>query len=71
MPRATITTHSRSRFSSPDELRDWMNAHALPARDDDTPVLAGQTGRRRRASREELLELVAEQRARHGLPPAE
>jgi hypothetical protein len=48
-----------------------MNAHARSARDDDTPVLAGQRGPRRRASREELLDLVNEQRARYGLPPAE
>jgi len=48
-----------------------MSAHAEPARDDDTPVLAGQTGPRRRASRTELLELVNEQRARYGLAPAE
>jgi hypothetical protein len=41
------------------------------AHDADTPVLAGQQGRRRRATREELLALVNEQRARHGLPAAE
>ena len=40
-----------------------MNARAEPARDDDTPVLAGQTGPRHRASRAELLELVNEQRS--------
>jgi hypothetical protein len=48
-----------------------MSVHAKPARGDDTPVLAGQTGPRRRATREELLALVNEQRVRHGPPPAE
>jgi hypothetical protein len=48
-----------------------MSANAEPARDDDTPVLAGQTGPRRRATRAELLALVNEQRARYGLAPAE
>jgi hypothetical protein len=65
------TRPTRSPFSSLDEIGQWMNAHAEPARDDDTPVLAGQTGPRRRASRAELLELVNEQRARYGLAPAE
>jgi hypothetical protein len=39
------------------------------AHDTDTPVLAGQQGRR--GTREELLALVSEQRARHSLPAAE
>ena len=71
MSRIPLTRPARSRFSSLDEVGEWMNAHAEPARDDDTPVLAGQTGPRRRASRAELLELVNEQRARYGLTPAE
>ncbi len=71
MARPLVTSTHRFRFSSLDELGEWMNAHAKPARRDDTPVLAGQTGPRRRASREELLELVNEQRARYGLPSAE
>ena len=60
-----------SRFASLDELADWLCTHAEDARADDTPVLAGQTGPRHRASRVELLSLVNEQRARYGLPPAE
>jgi hypothetical protein len=71
MERQAIRTQATSRFDSLVELNEWMNAHAEPARQDDTPVLAGQTGPRRRATRDELLELVNEQRARHGLPPAE
>jgi hypothetical protein len=71
MSRIPVTTPARSRFSSFDELGEWMDANAKPARGDDTPVLAGQTGPRRRATRAELLELVNEQRARYGLPPAE
>jgi len=45
-----------------------MNANALPARDDDTPVLLGQTGPgpRRRATHDELIAFVEEQRARVG-----
>lgn len=54
-----------------DELSNWLYEHGAPAHDDDTPVLAGQAGPRRRATRDELLALVNEQRARHGLPPAE
>jgi hypothetical protein len=71
MARAPITSATRSQFSSLDELGEWMNANAEPARADDTPVLAGQTGPRRRASRAELLKLVNEQRAGYGLPSAE
>jgi hypothetical protein len=66
-PKALRTI--RSEFSSAEELGAWMNEHAAPAREDDTPVLAGQVGPRRRATHEELLELVNEQRARHGLEP--
>jgi hypothetical protein len=62
---------TKSRFASAQTLAEWMNAHAEPARDDDTPVLAGQSGPRHRASRDELLVIVNEQRARYGLPPAE
>jgi len=53
-------------FPSLREWGEWMNAHAGPARSDDTPVLAGQTGPRRRATREQLFALVEEQRARYG-----
>jgi len=42
-----------------------MNAHARPARDDDTPVLMGQTGRPRRATKEELMAFIEEQNARY------
>ncbi len=71
MAREVVTGPSKSRFASLDELSEWMNVHAGPAREDDTPVLAGQTGPRRRATREELLALVNEQRARYGLPSAD
>jgi hypothetical protein len=71
MSRTSLTRLTRSRFSSLDEVGEWMATHAQPARDDDTPVLAGQTGPRRRASQAELLGLVNDQRARYGLPPAE
>lgn len=57
----------KSRFSSLEEWDEWANTHARPAREDDTPVLIGQSGRRRRATREELMALVEEQRARYGL----
>lgn len=56
----------KSPFRSLKEWGDWMNAHAAPAREDDTPVLIGQTGPRRRATHEELMALVEEQRARYG-----
>lgn len=56
-------------LASPEQLSTWMNEHAGPAREDDTPVLAGQVGPRRRATREELLQLVNEQRHRYGLGP--
>lgn len=58
----------KSRFNSLEEFSDWVNTHAAPAREDDTPVLMGQTGPRRRATREELMALVEEQRARYGWP---
>lgn len=58
----------KSRFKSLEEFSDWMNTYAAPAREDDTPVLMGQTGHRRRATREELMALVEEQRARYGWP---
>lgn len=56
----------KSRFRSLEEFDEWANTHAGPAREDDTPVLMGQTGRPRRATREELMALVEEQRARYG-----
>jgi hypothetical protein len=58
----------KSQFKSLREWGDWMNANARPARDDDTPVLMGQTGPlpHRRATHEELVALVEEQRARYG-----
>jgi hypothetical protein len=71
MAREVVTGPSKARFASLDELSEWMNVHAEPVREEDTPVLAGQTGPRRRATREELFALVNEQRARYGLPPAE
>lgn len=45
-----------------------MNANGGPARDDDTPVLMGQTGPlpHRCATHEEIVALVEEQRARYG-----
>jgi hypothetical protein len=71
MARPVIKPPSRSRFSSSDELAASVTDHAAPAREDDTPVLAGQTGPRRRATHVELMSLVNDQRARYGLPPAE
>lgn len=58
----------KSEFKSLREWGDWMNANARPAREDDTSVLMGQTGPlpHRRATQEELVALVEEQRARHG-----
>lgn len=60
----------QSRFGSLAEWSDWLNAHASPARPDDTPVLADQTGRPRRAGREELMALVEHQRARYAADSA-
>jgi hypothetical protein len=48
-----------------EEWGEWVNANCPPARDDDTPVLIGQTGPRRRATQEEIMELVEWQRARY------
>jgi hypothetical protein len=59
----------RSEFASLKEWGDWVNANCAPRRADDTPVLMGQTGPRKRATREELMALIEEQRARHGWPP--
>ena len=66
MSRTPLIRPTRSRFSSLDEVGEWMNTHAEPTGDGDTSVLAGQAGPRRRA---ELLELVHGQRARYGLAP--
>jgi hypothetical protein len=54
-----------------DELAARLHAHRAPPSEDDSPILAGQTGPRRRATRDQLLALINEQRARHGLPGAE
>jgi hypothetical protein len=43
MSQRPLIRPTRSRFSL-DEIGEWMNANAEPARDDDTPVLAGQSG---------------------------
>lgn len=58
----------KSPFKSLKEWGEWVNANARPARDDDTPVLLGQAGPgpRRRATHDELIAFVAEQRARVG-----
>jgi hypothetical protein len=46
---------------------EWSEAanRGAPRRADDTPVLVGQTGPRRRATRKELMALVEQQRARY------
>jgi hypothetical protein len=59
----------KSEFKSLEEWDEWVNTHSPPARDDDTPVLIGQTGPRRRATYEEIMEMVEEQRARCGEGP--
>ena len=59
----------RSEFASLKEWGDWVNANCAPRRADDTPVLIGQTGPRKRATPEELIAFVNEQRARYGWPP--
>jgi hypothetical protein len=59
----------KSKFASLKEWGDWVNANCAPARDDDTCVLMGQTGPRRRATHEELIDIVNEQRARYGWAP--
>jgi hypothetical protein len=52
----------KSEFKSLKEWGDWVNANCPPAREDDTPVLMGQTGPfpHRRATHDELMALVAE-----------
>jgi hypothetical protein len=56
----------KSKFASLKEWGDWVNANCAPAREDDTPVLMGQTGgSRKRATRVELMALIEEQRARY------
>jgi hypothetical protein len=52
----------KSEFKTLEEWDEWVNANCPPAREDDTPVLMGQTGPypRRRASYEELMAFVAE-----------
>lgn len=52
------------RFSSFSEWSEAANRGAA-RREDDTPVLAGQTGPRRRATKAELMELVEQQQARY------
>jgi hypothetical protein len=52
------------RFSTWQEWDAWTNANCPPARSDDTPVLAGQTGPRRRATREELIAFVEGEKER-------
>jgi hypothetical protein len=61
----------KSEFASLKEWGDWVNANCAPRRDDDGCVLMGQTGPgpRKRATREELIGFVNEQRARYGWPP--
>jgi hypothetical protein len=60
----------QSRFDSLAEWSDWLKVHASPARPDDTPVLADQSGPPRRAGREELMALVEHQRARYAADAA-
>jgi hypothetical protein len=59
----------KSKFASLKEWDAWVNANCAPRRADDTPVLAGQTGPRKRATHEELMAIIEEQRARYGWPP--
>ena len=59
----------RSEFASLAEWDAWVNAHCAAAREDDTPVLMGQTGgSRKRATGVELMALIEEQRARYAAP---
>jgi hypothetical protein len=51
-------------FSTWKEWGERINANSLPPDPDDTPVLAGQTGPRRRATREELIAFVERERVR-------
>jgi hypothetical protein len=54
-----MSDQGTQRFASFEEWNNYL-AGCPDRRDDDTPVIAGQTGwPRRRASREELLALVA------------
>ena len=56
----------RSEFASLAEWGDWVNANCAAAREDDTPVLMGQTGgSRKRATHDQLMALIEEQRARY------
>jgi len=59
----------KSEFASLKEWGDWVNANCAPAREDDTCVLIGQTGPRKRATHDEMIAFVNEQRARYGWPP--
>ncbi len=59
----------KSEFSSLKEWGDWVNANCAPARDEDTCVLMGQTGPRKRATHDEMIAFVNEQHARYGWPP--
>ncbi len=61
----------KSEFKSLKEWGEWVNANCPPAREDDTPVLMGQTGPfpRKRATQAELMEMIEEQRARFGESP--
>jgi hypothetical protein len=54
--------HIKSEFKSLEEWDEWANANCASAREDDTPVLMGQTGPfpHRRATHDELMALVAE-----------
>ena len=45
----------KSPFNSLEEWGEWVDANAAPARPDDRPVIAGQTGPRRRATHDELV----------------
>jgi hypothetical protein len=61
----------RSEFASLAEWDEWVNTHCASAREDDTPVLMGQTGgSRKRATHEELMALIEEQRAAHAAAAA-
>jgi hypothetical protein len=60
----------KSKFASLKEWGDWVNANCAAAREDDTPVLIGappdpQTGARKRATHDQLMALIEEQRARY------
>jgi len=59
--RCIASRKDDQRFSSFEQWSEAANQGA-PRREDDSPVLAGQSGPRRRASREELMALVERQR---------